>query len=233
MNAFKPPELRPYPGALDECKAGLHAFGFAAFKHDGKQIAISDGQELQIVDAKTGAGTTANGIYFVNDAGEGWLALAASLNPSGNTLGVAVCNGFSDDGELLLYNSSNLLKVAGFRADSMLTSLAFTPDGGLLFSGGYDGAVRVIETNHGSLLATLFRSMSDEWIVFTPDGLYDGSANGASLLGWRLKGQMVLASELTDMRVAGLLSKLVAGERPKPATPLASAVSAALTLNPR
>ena len=233
MNTFKPPELRPYAGALDECKAGLHAFGFAAFKDDGKQIAISDGQELQIVDAKTGASATASGIYIVNDASQGWLALAASFSPNGNTLGVAVCSGFSDDGELLLYNSSNLQKVAGFRADSVLTSLAFTPDGSLLFVGGYDGAVRVIQTQHSSLLATLFRSMSGEWIVFTPDGLYDASADGARLLAWRLKGQTVLSSELPEMHVAGLLSKLDAGERPKPAIPLSSAVSAALTRNPR
>ncbi len=233
MNTFKPPELRPYPGALDECKVGLHAFGFAAFKHDGKQIAISDGQELQIVDAKTGASAAASGRYIVNDASEGWLALAASFNPNGNTLGVAVCSGFSDDAELLLYNSSNLQRVAGFRADSVLTSLAFTPDGSLLFASGYDGTVRVIETQHSSLLATLFRSMSGEWIVFSPDGLYDASADGARLLAWRLNGQTALSSELPEMHVPGLLSKLVAGERPKPAIALASAVSAALTRNPR
>jgi WD40 repeat protein len=233
VGTFKPPELRPYAAALNECKVGLHAFGFVAFKHDGKQIAISDGQELQIVDSKTGASTTTSGIYIVNDASEGWSALAASFNPNGNSLGVAVCSGFSDDGELLLYNASNLQKAAGFRADSVLTSLAFTPDGSLLFAGGYDGAVRVIETQHGSLLATLFRSMSGEWIVFTPEGLYDASADGARLLVWRLKGQTVLSSELPEMHAPSLLSKLVAGERPKPVTRLALAVSAALTRNPR
>jgi WD40 repeat protein len=230
---FKPPELQPYPGALDECKAGLHAFGFAAFTQDGKRIAISDGKELQIVDAKAGAGTTANGIYIANDTGEGWWALAGSLSPNGDTLGVALCSAFSDDGQLLLYNASSLQKAAQFRADTVLASLAFTPDGKLLFAGGYDGAVRVIETQHGSLLATLFRSLSGEWIVFTPDGLYDASADGARLLVWRLKGQAVVPSELPEMHAPGLLSKLVAGERPKPVTPLASAVSAALTRNPR
>ena len=233
MGAFKPPELRPYPGALDECKAGLHAFGFAAFRNYGKQIAISDGQELQIVDSKTGASTTASGLYIVNDAGEGWSALAASFNRNGDTLGVALCSGFSDDGELLLYDASDLHKAGGFRADSVLTSLAFTPDNSLLFAGGYDGAVRVVETQHASLVATLFRNISGEWMVFTPDGLYDASADGARLLGWRLKCQIVLASDLPGMRVPGLLSKLVVGERPRSAKTLASALSAALTRNAR
>jgi hypothetical protein len=65
--------------------------------------------------------------------------------------------------------------------------------------------------------------------VFTPDGLYDASADGARLLAWRLNGQTALSSELPQMHVPGLLSKLVAGEHPKPAIALASAVSAALT----
>jgi WD40 repeat protein len=233
VSTFKPPELQPYPGALDECKTGLHAFGFAAFKDDAKQIAISDGQGLQIMDAKTGADTAGSAIFIVNDAGESWSALSGSFSPNGDTLGVTLCSGFSDEGQLLLYNASNLKKSARFQADSVLTSLAFTPDGSLLFAAGYDGAVRVVETQHGSLLATLFRSMSGEWIVFTPDGLYDASADGARLLAWRLKAQIVLASELPMMHAPGLLSKIVAGERPKPANPLALVVSAALTRNPR
>jgi WD40 repeat protein len=94
---------------------------------------------------------------------------------------------------------------------------------------GYDGAVRVWETQHGSLVATLVRSTGGEWIVFTPDGLYDASANGANLLAWRLKGQIVLASELPDMRFPGLLSKLVAGEHPKPTRPLTLDISNALS----
>ena len=114
------------------------------------------------------------------------------------------------------------------RPDSVLTSIAFTPDGTLLFAGGYDGALRVFETQHGLLVATLVRSMGGEWLVFTPDGFYDGSANGASLLAWRLKGQIILASELPDMRLPGLLSKLVSGEHPKSTRPLTSAIANAL-----
>jgi WD40 repeat protein len=108
-----------------------------------------------------------------------------------------------------------------------------TPDGTLLFTGGYDGYVRVWETQHGSLVATLVRDTTGEWIVFTPDGYYDASAKGASLLGWRLKGQIVLASELPDMRLPGLLSKLASGEHPKPVKPLTSAITEALSRNSR
>lgn len=213
---FKPPDLRPYPGPFDECKPGLHAFGFAVFSSDGKQIAVSDSGELQIVDATTGSSTTENGIFISNDTSDGWLALTASFSPKGETLAVAACNRNADSGQLILYNASNLQKAAGFRADGGLTSLAFTPGGSLLFMGGYDGAIRVMDTQSALLVATLFRSTSGEWVVFTPDGLYDASTDGARLLGWRTKGQIVLASELPGMRRSGLLSMLIGGKRPKP-----------------
>jgi WD40 repeat protein len=225
MSTFKPPELRPYPGPFDACKFGLHAFGFAAFSNDGKQIAVSDGGGLQIVDARTGASTTGDGIFISNDTSDGWLALAASFSPNGETLAVAACNANSEIGELLLYNTSNLKKAAEFRAEGVLTCLAFTPDGSLLLMGGYDGAIRMMDTQRASLVATLFRSASGEWVVFTPDGLYDASTDGASLLSWRMKGQIVIASDLPGMRQPGLLSMLIGGKRPKPDRALSPIIS--------
>jgi WD40 repeat protein len=137
-------------------KAAEIAFGFAVFSMDRKRLAISAGQELQIVDASTGA-TAGCAIFISNDLGEGRrLALAASFNPKGDILGVAVCGPFVEIGELVLYKGSDLQKVAGFQPDTVLTSLAFTPDGSLLFAGGYDGTVRVMESQRGSLVATLF-----------------------------------------------------------------------------
>jgi WD40 repeat protein len=230
VGTFKPPELRPYPGALDECESGLHAFGFAAFSNDGRQIAISDGVQLEIVEAKTGISTAGDPLMVAYEPNidKPWQALTAAFSPSGGTLAVAFCETPLGNGQVRLYNTSKLQELAVSAADIVLTSLAFAPDGALLFTGGYDGAVRVWEAEHGSLVATLVRSIGGEWIVFTPDGLYDASANGASLLAWRLKGQIVLASELPDMRLPGLLSKLVSGEHPKPNKPLLSVISSAL-----
>jgi WD40 repeat protein len=237
VGTFKPPKLLPYFSDAypnDDCRSGLGGFGFAVFGNDGKQTAISDGDAVQIIDARTGADITANRLdkYITNDT-SGGKGLAASFSPKGETLGVVVCdNGYSENGGLILYNTANLNKAAEFRADTVLTSLAFTPDGSLLFAGGYDGAVRMVETQHGSLLATLFRSATGEWIVFTPDGLYDASPNGASLLDWRLKGQIAPASTLPDMRQPGLLSMLIAGKRPTPAVPLNAALSKILSYSP-
>jgi len=57
LSTFKAFQLPPQPGSFDDCEIGVHAFGFAAFSADVKQVAVSDGQQLEIVDAKTGAST--------------------------------------------------------------------------------------------------------------------------------------------------------------------------------
>jgi WD40 repeat protein len=230
LTNFKAPQLSPSPGSLDECEPGVRAFGFAVFSSDVKQVAISDGQQLQILDAKTGISTAGEPLmvaYEPNIANP-WQALTAAFSPSGGTLAVAFCETPLGNGQVRLYNTAKLRQFAVSVADRVLTSLAFTPDGTLLFAGGYDGTVRVWETQRGSLVATLVRSTGGEWVVFTPDGLYDASANGTSLLAWRLKGEIVSASDLPDMRLPGLLSKLVSGEHPRPTRPLTSAIANAL-----
>jgi WD40 repeat protein len=234
LSSFKTSRLSSNSHSFDPCEHELPFSGFATFSADVRQIAISDGQQLEMLDAKTGASTAGNAPVVVDEPNKEWRTLAATFSPSGATLAVAVCAPALSSGKLRLYNVANLQEFAASPTDSTLTSsLAFTPDGTLLFTGGYDGAVRVWETQHGSPVATLVRSMRGEWIVFTPDGLYDASANGASLLAWRLKGQIVVASELPDMRLPGLLPKLVSGERPKPTKPLTSAISSVLTHSDR
>jgi len=94
-----------------------------------------------------------------------------------------------------------------------------------------DGYIHVWETEKLSLLATLLRSPSGEWIIFTPDGLYDASSAGAALLVWHLDGRSISASDLASMRMPGLLSILAAGKRPKPDSPLSLVISKALSHN--
>jgi WD40 repeat protein len=225
--AFAPSQISLHPSDQDSCALGIYAFGFTAFAQDMQQMAIANDDELEIRDAKTGTRKAQSTLERTDGA---MRSLTAAFSPDGSSLAVSRCG---PNAELRLYETSTLKARARMPVDAVQTSLQFAPDGTLLFAAGYDGAVRVWETRCGSLVATLVRSPKDEWIVFTPDGLYDASANGASLLAWRLKGQIVLASELTDMRLPGLLSKVVSGERPKPTKPLITAISNALPhMNP-
>jgi WD40 repeat protein len=108
--------------------------------------------------------------------------------------------------------------------EAVQTSLQFTPDGSLLFAAGHDGVIRVFDVEKLTVAATLIRQDDGEWVVFTPDGLYDASAGGATMLTWQLQGRSVSASDLPGMRLPGLLSILIRGKRPKPAEPLIQAI---------
>ena len=67
-----------------------------------------------------------------------------------------------------------------------VTALAFSPDGRILFSAANDGTLKFWNPQTGDLLlATMILSnendkngnLATQWISFTPDGFYDGSAN--------------------------------------------------------
>ncbi len=70
-----------------------------------------------------------------------------------------------------------------------INALAFWPDGKRLASASHDATIRLwrLDDRGGSLLGTLAGSSDGiEWVVFTPDGLFDGSAAGERRVTWRL-----------------------------------------------
>jgi len=222
VQGFAPSQILFHPSDQDSCALGIYAFGFTAFAPDMQQMAIANDDELEIRDSKTGAKKVQTTLDRNSDV---MRSFTAAFSPDGSLLAVSRCGPKS---EIDLYETATLKLQARLPVEAVQTSLQFAPNGAQLFTGGFDGAVRVWETQRGSLVATLVRSPSYEWIVFTPDGLYDASTNGASLLEWLLNGQKVAASSLADMHLPGLLSKLVSGERPKPTKPLVAAISDAL-----
>jgi WD40 repeat protein len=64
--------------------------------------------------------------------------------------------------------------------------VAFSPDGRQVLSGSYDGIVRLWNTDSGKEIAQFVGFNDGEWVVITPDGYYNASANGDKYLNVRI-----------------------------------------------
>jgi WD40 repeat protein/uncharacterized caspase-like protein len=110
---------------------------------------------------------------------------------------------------------SNLVGHSGW-----VNSASFEFDGRWVVSAGADGTVRIWDPKEGELVATLLPLReSTDWLVVTPDGLFDGSNAAWGKVFWRFSNNMfdVAPVELffNDFYYPGLLADVLAGKRPK------------------
>jgi WD40 repeat protein/uncharacterized caspase-like protein len=157
---------------------------------------------------------------------------------TGNQLGILSSHGkgvtqvaFSRDGRWLASSSTDntiriwdvparreLRTLTGHTAN--IDSLAFSPDARLLASAGDDGATFLWDTNTGEHLLTLI-SLDDggEWMVVTPQGLFDGTPVSWNQILWRYNQDTFNVAPIewffNEFYYPGLLGDIVAGKRPK------------------
>jgi len=99
-----------------------------------------------------------------------------------------------------------------------IVALDFSGDGRFVVSGSDDGSTRLWNTQSGELLATMVSlNKGDDWLVVTPDGLFDGSPGGWNQILWRFSANTFDVSPVeiffNEYFHPGLLPDILAGKK--------------------
>lgn len=105
-----------------------------------------------------------------------------------------------------------------------VTSLTFSPDGRFIVALGENNDKYIWNPATGEKLATLinltgaFNSQNNNWLVVTPDGLFDGSPSGWNQILWQFRGNTfdVTSGEtfFNEFYYPGLLAEIMSGRKP-------------------
>ena len=187
-------------------KEGRGTVGPVAFSPDGKLALIGFGN-----------GSMAVWNVGSNDRPREFAAHArciglAAFSPDGKQV-LAGCND-----KIVLWDAATGDKLRTFEGDRMVAvrALQFLANGRFVASGTDDGNVRVWDIATGDELCRLIALAGDDWLVVTPEGLYDGSPGGLRKVTYRFNNELsvVPAEKLNkDFRQPGLLARLLKGER--------------------
>jgi WD40 repeat protein/uncharacterized caspase-like protein len=152
---------------------------------------------------------------------------------TGHTANVRVI-AFSPDSRLLasagedamvkLWETATGREIATLNGHSLsVNALAFSSDGKLLASGSDDGSARLWNVESGEALVTLV-TLNDgaDWLVVTPDGLFDGTPGAWGQILWRFNPNDIFDVApveifFNEFFYPGLLSDIASGKRPRAA----------------
>jgi WD40 repeat protein len=150
---------------------------------------------------------------------KGWVKSVA-FSPDGN---LALTG--SDDGTAIAWDAASGGELQRFEGHTKeVRTAGFSPDGRQVFTGSLDGTVRLWDLAGGEELARLLSlEGGGDWLVVTPEGLFDGTADGEQKVAFRTgAGLDVRPVEyfFDKFNRAGLLAAIWHGDRPMPSLDL-------------
>lgn len=210
--------------------------GTIAFSPDGKVFAANDPEGYVVfVNTATGAVVsraatapapknarpTLVGHHRLTYSPDGktLAAVAIVLNPEGKVRLQLQGSWVRADAFIRLWDTATGAELRTLNGHTeFIMSLAFSGDGKYLLSGGQDRLAKLWEVESGKELASLAPVDRDDWIVTTPDGLFDGSPAAWSAILWRfsdtLRDAAPVEAFFNEYYYPNLLSELMSGKRP-------------------
>jgi uncharacterized caspase-like protein len=210
-----PSSLRSVPGVSD-------TFGNVQFSPDGQWLAAYENGAIALVSAadwttkSSVPGAQFSGFLFSPDSRR-LVYIQQAPNSRGAT----------GDNRLAIWDIAAASNV-GAGAVSMIGSIYSQNRDGSLIAGSSQGGIGLFSGTNGELVATLYRfgqGSSTDWLVVTPDGLFDGTPGAWSQLRWRFSDDTF---DIAPVEVffqnfyhPGLLAEIAAGKAPKAPTDIA------------
>lgn len=178
-----------------------------AFSPDNRLLATgSNDSTIKLWDAATGN-------LLRTLSGYGAFVRSIAFSPDGKTL----VNGG-------LANKANVWDVSTGRLSRTLTGhdadvrvVIYSPDGKFLFTCSQDATTKIWRESDGVELATMTLLGDGDWMVITPDGLFDGSPAAWQQIIWRFGDTFNFSPVeifFADFYYPGLLADILAGKRP-------------------
>ena len=142
-------------------------------------------------------------------------ALAVRFSPDGNSLATASLDHTSFVWDLQTGNSKQLKGNI-----ETVSTVVYSSDGNWILTGSDDGTILLWEASTGQLTATLVSLPgSDDWLVTTPDGLFDGSPESWDLMLWRFEQAtfkvVPVEAYFNEFYYPSVLAEILAGQKPK------------------
>lgn len=195
-----------------------------AFSPDGRRLAACTGwgeiniwecesdAEPQVLDARkqavnTGETKVSGKPLMFGNKYEATLLCSVAFSPDATLLATG-----SEDGTVGVFDlRRKTLRAYGCESRQPINAVAFTPNGRLIVTAGADGTIGLWHTSTAQRLGVAVElDRGRDWVVITPDGLFDGSPGGQRLMEWRI-GDKIFALDqfFNDFYTPGLLGRLL------------------------
>jgi WD40 repeat protein len=186
-----------------------------AFSADGRTLASGgDDTLVKLWDVSTGA-------ELRDLRGHSQTVFSVVFSLDGKTLASS-----SYDKTLKLWDVATGAELRTLKGHSFCaSSVIFSPNEKYLVSGSWDMSIKVWEISTGKELASLIALDKHDWIVVTPDGLFDGSPAAWNKIIWRFNNNTFdyapVEAFFSDFYYPGLLAEIFSGKSPKAPTDIA------------